>query len=106
MSGFFTLKVPPPTPILARSNRAVQDNFCYQALAQVCAFASRVSESMSAIGSRVENRRSGFSLPVACGLGFRLAAAIRFGLALFPVPAHRTGEAELPHPALGKDSRC
>jgi len=54
---------------------------------------------------RVENRRSGFSLPVACGLGFRFAASIRFGLALFPVPAHRTGQAELPHPALGKDSR-
>ena|ERR1035438_3799677 len=39
------------------------------------------------------------------GLGFRFAASIRFGLALFPVPAHRTGQAVFPHPALGKDSR-
>jgi hypothetical protein len=28
-------------------------------------------KSMSVIASRVENRRSGFSLPVAVGLGFR-----------------------------------
>ena len=54
---------------------------------------------------RVENRSSGCSLPVAVWLGFRFAASIRFGLPLFPVPAHRTGQAELPHPALGKDSR-
>ncbi len=47
-----------------------------------------------------------FSLPVAVELGFRFAASIRFGLALFPVPAHRTGRADFPHPALGKDSRC
>ena len=52
--------------------------------------------------SRVENRRSGFSLPVAVGLGFRFAASIRFGLTLFPVPAHRTGQAHLAHPALGE----
>jgi len=39
------------------------------------------------------------------GWAFASPAAIRFGLALFPVPAHRTGQAELPHPALGKDSR-
>jgi hypothetical protein len=34
-------------------------------MAQVCAFSSRFWESMSVIASRVENRRSGFSLPVA-----------------------------------------
>src|SRR5205814_6777560 len=39
--------------------------------------------------SRVENRRSGFSLPVACGLGFRFAASIRFDLVL--VPLRRVG---------------
>jgi len=38
-------------------------------------------------------------------LGFRLATSVRFGLVLFPVPAHRTGLADFPHPALGKDSR-
>jgi hypothetical protein len=56
--------------------------------------------------ARVENRRSGGSLPVAMvWRSFRIAASVRFGLALFPVPAHRTGQAVLPHPALGKDSR-
>ncbi len=54
--------------------------------------------------SRVENRRSGFSLPVGLGLRFRVVASVRFGLALFPVPAHRTGQADFPHPALGKDA--
>ena len=34
-----------------------------------------------------------------------IAASVRFGLALFPVPAHRTGQADLPHPALGKDTQ-
>src|SRR6266498_2117976 len=67
---------------------------------------SRLRLMTSDQNGRVENRRSGFSLSVAFGLGFRFAASIRFGLALFPVPAHRTGQAELPHPALGKDSRC
>jgi hypothetical protein len=57
------------------------------------------------MGSRVENRRSNVSLPVDIRLGFRLATSVRFGLVLFPVPAHRTGQAVFPHPALGKDSR-
>jgi hypothetical protein len=65
-----------------------------------------LADRVNVVASRVENRRSGFSLPVACGLGFRFAASIRFGLALFPVPAHRTGQADFPHPALGKDTRC
>ena len=39
------------------------------------------------------------------GWAFAALGSIRFGLALFPVPAHRTGQAELPHPALGKDAR-
>jgi len=38
-------------------------------------------------------------------MGFRLVTSVRFGLVLFPVPAHRTGLAVFPHPALGKDSR-
>ena len=38
------------------------------------------------------------------GWAFAAPAAIRFGLALFPVPAHRTGQADFPHPALGKDT--
>src|SRR5208283_876951 len=36
---------------------------------------------------------------------FDLVTSVRFGLVLFPVPAHRTGLAVFPHPALGKDSR-
>jgi hypothetical protein len=55
--------------------------------------------------SRVENRRSDCSLPVVIGRGFRRVTSVRFGLVLFPVPAHRTGLAVFPHPALGKDSR-
>ena len=35
-------------------------------------------------------------------LGFRLAASVRFDVALFPVPAHRTGQAHFAHPALGE----
>jgi len=57
------------------------------------------------MASRVENRRSGFSLPVAVDGAFRRVASIRFGLTLFPVPARRTGQADFPHPALGKDAR-
>jgi len=56
--------------------------------------------------SRVENRRSDVSLPVGVRLGFHLVPSVRFDLVLFPVPAHRTGLAGFPHPALGKDSRC
>jgi hypothetical protein len=55
--------------------------------------------------SRVENRRSNGSLPVDIRLGFRQVTSVRFGVVLFPVPAHRTGQADFPHPALGKDSR-
>jgi hypothetical protein len=62
--------------------------------------------SMGAMASRVENRRSNCSLPVVNRLGFRFVASIRLGLVLFPVPAHRTGQADFPHPALGKDTRC
>src|SRR5258708_35615795 len=61
---------------------------------------------INVIASRVENRRSNGSLPVVSRLGFRRATAVRFGLVLFPVPAHRTGQADFPHPALGKDTRC
>src|ERR1035441_6698439 len=57
------------------------------------------------MASRVENRRSDCSLPVDIRRGFRRATSVRFGLVLFPVPAHRTGQADFPHPALGKDTR-
>jgi hypothetical protein len=54
---------------------------------------------------RVENRRSDCSLPVGMRLGFRLVPSVRVDLVLFPVPAHRTGQADFPHPALRKDTR-
>jgi hypothetical protein len=57
-------------------------------------------------GSGVENRRSSGSLPVAyVSTAFAGRASVRFGMALFPVPARRTGQADFPHPALGKDTR-
>src|SRR5215471_7833246 len=56
--------------------------------------------------SGVENRRSSGSLPVAfVSAAFAERASIRFGIALFPVPAHRSGQADFPHPALGESSR-
>jgi len=64
-----------------------------------------VGAEQFAIESRVENRRSNCSLPVVSRRGFRRVTSVRFGLVLFPVPAHRTGLAVFPHPALGKDSR-
>ncbi len=48
--------------------------------------------------SGVENRRSSGSLPVAfVSAAFAERASIRFGMALFPVLAHRTGQAHLAH---------
>ena len=53
--------------------------------------------------SGVENRRSSGSLPVAfVSAAFAERASVRFGMALFPVLAHRTGQAHLAHPALGE----
>src|SRR6266704_378157 len=57
----------------------------------------------SRLMSGVENRRSSGSLPVAfVSAAFAERASIRFGMALFPVLAHRTGQAHLAHPALGE----
>ena len=53
--------------------------------------------------SRVESRRSSGSLPVAfVSAAFAERTSVRFGMALVPVPAHRTGQAHLAHPALGE----
>src|SRR5215468_4502012 len=79
------------------------------ALAEFLFFRSGITQTASRLGvsdGSSENRRSNCSLPVDVWLGFRRATAVRFGLVLFPVPAHRTGQADFPHPALGKDSRC
>jgi hypothetical protein len=51
---------------------------------------------------RVESRTgaSGVSLPVAHDAAFARVALVRLGLALFPVPAHRTEQARFAHSAL------
>ena len=56
-------------------------------------------------GSRVENRRSGCSLPVAVDWAF--AASPQSGLAwlCFLFPLIEPGLADFPHPALGEESR-
>ena len=51
---------------------------------------------------RVENRRSSVSLPVAHNAAFARVASVRLGMALFPVPAHRTEQARFAHSALGE----
>ena len=66
---------------------------------------SEIVNRVNDMASRVENRRNNCSPPVDIRRGFRRATSVRFGLVLFPVPAHRTGLADFPHPALGKDSR-
>ena len=66
---------------------------------------SREQVSMIRIGSPRSMKivRSSGSLPVAfVSSAFAGRAAVRFGMALFPVPAHRTGQAHLAHPALGE----
>ena len=50
----------------------------------------------------VENRRSGVSRPVAHNAAFARVASVRLGMALFPVPAHRTEQARFAHSALGE----
>ena len=74
-------------------------------LSNVTYLISKMLEYIVHVGSMsgVENRRSSGSLPVAfVGAAFAGHASVRFGMALFPVPAHRTGQAHLAHPALGE----
>src|ERR1035438_7658720 len=55
---------------------------------------------------RVESRTGAVAVVFRWRLdwAFASSASIRFDRALFPVPAHRTGQADFPHPALGKDA--
>ena len=56
------------------------------------------------IGCRVGNwRGSGRRMGVAVAGGFRHAGASLPAITPFPVTAHRTGRADFPHPALGRD---
>jgi len=58
------------------------------------------------VQSRVESRTGAVALASRWRLdeAFASPASVRFGLTLFPVPARRTGQADFPHPALGKDA--
>ena len=76
--------------------------------ADSCQLSPQITSDMA---SRVENRRSHFSLPVDIDGAF--ASSPQSGLAwfcfLFPLIEpdwQRTGLADFPHPALGKDTRC
>src|SRR4051812_42148103 len=53
----------------------------------------------------VDDRRGGCSLPAGCWWRFRPTPSARADLAPFPVAAHRTGHAELPHPAPSRPIR-
>src|SRR5215472_16938995 len=55
--------------------------------------------------SRVENRRSGFSLPVAVDVAFATSPQSGLTWFRFLFPLIEPGLADFPHPALGKDSR-
>ena len=54
---------------------------------------------------RVDDRRGGCSLPVGWCRSFRPAPSVRADMAPFPVAAHRTGHAELSHPAHSRPVR-
>ena len=57
--------------------------------------------NMEGTGSASAN----FTLVAGAGRGHKRSDDRRDLLALFPVPARRTGQAVFPHPALGKDTR-
>jgi len=87
-------KLPIYVPIVALSN-STEENRPYHNFAP---FVRQIGERKG----RVENRRSGVSLPVAHNAAFARVASVRLGMALFPVPAHRTERARFAHSALGE----
>src|SRR5208283_4757759 len=54
----------------------------------------------AAVGGRVERWRGGLGFGLLLGQGFPVCGAISVCHAPFPPPAHRTGRADFPHPAL------
>lgn len=52
---------------------------------------------------RVDGRRGGGRLPVALAVPFGHDASVRLAMTPFPAAAHRTGRADLTHPALIRD---
>jgi pimeloyl-ACP methyl ester carboxylesterase len=75
------------------------------------AHAESIRVLSSHVGMAVHRRRSVESRCGAVAVGLCIAVAAPFGrrcpmsqtMAPFPHPAHRTGRADLPHPALGRD---
>ncbi len=65
---------------------------------------TRRSRKRTAENGRVEMWRGGvrLSLSVAASFGWRCLNSLT--ITPFPHPAHRTGHADLPHPALGQDT--
>jgi hypothetical protein len=53
---------------------------------------------------RVEMWRGGFRLGISVAGPFGRRCLTSFAVAPFPHPAHRTGRADLPHPALGQNT--
>src|SRR5215831_11233716 len=89
----------PPRPLASRTCSGTVHFYKTTSLVKWRSQAIALIEDLSG----VENRRSSGSLPVACvGAAFAGRASVRFGMALVPVPAHRTGQAHLAHPALGE----
>jgi hypothetical protein len=52
---------------------------------------------------RVEMWRGGFRLNISVAASFVWRCLSGSAVTPFPHPAHRTGQADLPHPALGQD---
>jgi hypothetical protein len=63
-------------------------------------FRQAVFGRLAGYEGRVEDGRGSVSLPVGLWTPFRAPPSVRLGIAPFPIPAHRTGRADFPHPAL------
>ena len=64
--------------------------------------AQPLNGTLSSLTSRVENWRGGLGYGLLLFQGFPVCGAMSACHAPFPVPAHRTGQADFPHPALGQ----
>src|SRR3954464_12915388 len=62
-----------------------------------------IAESQPMVLRRVEMWRGGGRLGISVSAPFVWRCLTGATLAPFPHPAHRTGQADLPHPALGQD---
>jgi hypothetical protein len=88
----------------ASSLKYARKSYCAAALSPACQTSNATRAIATTVSPivRVESRTgaSGVSLPVAHDAAFARVASVRLGLALFPVPAHRTEQARFAHSAL------